>query len=145
MWEIDISHQLLFFGRSVILGVLYCLFYDVFRALRRAKKFSDITVAVQDIIYFIIISPVTFLYLLAATNGELRFYIFLGIFFGFLLSFYSVSRVWFTVLRICFSVILKGFEIIFFFINDEFSKSSRFVGKYFKKTLNFFKKTLKKV
>ena len=145
MWEIDISHQLLFFGRSVILGLIYCLFYDVLRGLRQVRKFSDITVAVQDIIYFIIISPVTFLYLLAATNGEPRFYIFFGIFLGFLLSFYSVSRLWVAVLKVCFSAIFKVFYKIFSFINDKFSKSSRFLGRYFKKTLNFFKKALKKV
>ncbi len=144
MWEIDISHQLLFFGRSVILGIIYCLLYDILRALRRAKKISDIAVAVQDIIYFIIISPITFLYLLAATNGELRFYIFLGIFLGFLLFFYTVSRIWVAILKACFSAIFSIFNEIFTLQNAFFSKTNRFLEKYFKKTVNFFKKALKK-
>lgn len=128
----------------MILGIIYCLLYDILRALRRAKKFSDITVAVQDIIYFIIISPITFLYLLAATNGELRFYIFLGIFLGFLLFFYTVSRLWVAILKVCFSAIFGIFNKIFTLQNAFFSKTNRFLEKYFKKTVNFFKKALKK-
>lgn len=128
----------------MILGIIYCLLYDILRALRRAKKISDITVAVQDIIYFIIISPITFLYLLAATNGELRFYIFLGIFLGFLLFFYTVSQLWVAILKVCFSAIFGIFNKIFTLQNAFFSKTNRFLEKYFKKTVNFFKKALKK-
>ena len=144
MWEIDIGEQLLFFGRSIVLGVIYCLSYDVLRALRRIVKISDISVSVQDIIFFIVISPITFLYLLAATNGELRFYIFIGIFLGFIISFYSLSRIWVTVLSSSFSMIFKVFNKSFSVINTFFSKEIYILRKYFKKTVNFFKKALKK-
>jgi spore cortex biosynthesis protein YabQ len=143
MWEIDIGEQLLFFGRSIILGIIYCFFYDFLRAIRRTVKISDISVAIQDIIFFIIISPVTFLYLLAATNGELRFYIFLGIFLGFISCFYTISRVWVTVLSRCFSVIYKVINKIFSIIHTFFSKEIHILRKYFKKTVNFFKNNKK--
>ena len=75
MWEIDIKFQLLTFLFACVLGAFYSAFYDVFRALRLVKNQKPFTIFLEDLFYFLTLAFVTFFYLLAFTNGEVRFYV----------------------------------------------------------------------
>ncbi len=66
------------FGCSCILGVVLGILYDVFRIIRVIINPKNITVFVQDVIYFLISGAITFLFVLAFNFGELRFYILIG-------------------------------------------------------------------
>ena len=93
MWEIDIKLQLLNFFRSGLLGMLFCIFYDFLRAVRRNSTPSAIRVLFQDIFYFLVLAPVTFCFFLAATNGEIRSFVFIGIIGGFIILRYTLSPI----------------------------------------------------
>ncbi len=83
MWEISSNLQIANFLRAVLLGGFFCLLYDLFSAARKAGANSTAAVFLQDIFYFVIIAPITFCFLLATTNGEVRAYIIFGVFLGF--------------------------------------------------------------
>ena len=150
MWEISNSLQIIGFLRAVILGGGFCVFYDFLRALRRSGFNSDFAVFIQDILYFIILLPITFCFLLALTNGELRAYFFVGIAVGFLVIRISVSKLVLKIFVLIFSVLKKIYSVCKKMINKIFSYISVFTGKiylFFKeisvKTINCFKKLLK--
>ena len=66
------------------LGFLLGAFYDVFRVIRLLMRPSAKVVFFQDLLFFALSSVVTFLFALAVTGGELRFYLFLGLVTGFM-------------------------------------------------------------
>ncbi len=150
MWEISNSLQIIGFLRAVILGGGFCVFYDFLRALRRSGFDSDFAVFMQDILYFIILLPITFCFLLALTNGELRAYFFAGIAVGFTVIRISVSKLFLKLFVLIFSVFKKVYSFLKRLINKIFLFISVFTGKiylFFKeisvKSLNCFKKLLK--
>ena len=151
MWEIDIKLQLINLLYSAVLGGFYCLLYDIFRAIRMTVKCSDIAVFIQDILYWSILAPITFCYLMIATNGQIRGYIILGIIIGFIFVRYTVS---FILIKI-YSLILKGLiwlfsvftrikSAVFNRILQIFDDFTKFIKKIFKKGINTLKKLLKK-
>ncbi len=143
MWEINNTEQILAFLYSLCLGIIFCLFYDVFRAFRFAVKLNDFYIFLQDIFYFISIAFVTFLFLLAVTNGEIRFFVIFGISLGFLVCYFTVSKYFIKFL----TMIFKGFAAISkkinAFLNGLFAKADSFITKIFNIIKNTFKKGLK--
>lgn len=144
MWEIDISLQVLSFIRSVALGMIYCLLYDILRAFRKVVSYSDMVVSLQDFLYFLIITPVTFLFLLSVTNGEVRFYVFCGIALGFFGCRFTVSRIFVYLLKHIISFADKLFKAFFGALKSVFLKVYRFIELFFKKAEKTLKKGLKK-
>ncbi len=143
MWEIHNNLQLLGFLYSLVLGMIYSVFYDLFRTIRILKHHKNLTVFFEDIFYFLLLCVATFLFLLSITNGEIRAYILFGIALGFLIFNRLFSKlfvkVFFKVLKFFFSgirAVSKGFYLIF-------EKIDRLFLKIFKNSLNFFKKGLK--
>ena len=102
MWEIDNNFQLISFLISCGVGVVYCLIYDILRAIRKSTDVTDGTVFLQDIVYFIIISITTFMLLTALSNGEIRSYVIIGLLLGFLLCFCTFSRINLKILAFLF-------------------------------------------
>ena len=141
MWEINSLEQIFAFLYSLCLGGIFCIFYDFFRAIRATVKLNDFSVFVQDVLYFFIFGFVSFLYLLSTTNGEIRGYIIFGTAIGFLLCYYTFSKIFLKLLKVAF----KGFVTVFGKINafscNIFSK----IEYFFQKNLILIKNTCKKV
>ena len=151
MWEISSGLQLIAVIKAALLGGVFCLLYDVLRALRKHGFNSSFAVFVQDLIYFIIMAPVTFCFLLALTNGELRGYFFLALVIGFFVTRFTISIVFLKVVfYIIFSVlwflgiINKSVNYIFNVIYKFLRIISIFINKKFLKISKCFKKLLKK-
>lgn len=151
MWEIDNNFQLISFLISCGVGVVYCLIYDILRAIRKSTDVTDGTVFLQDIVYFIIISITTFMLLTALSNGEIRSYVIIGLILGFLLCFCTFSRINLKILAFLFKNIYFLSNKVVSLINNLLDAICRFFNKTFKKTLNLlniikkiFKNHLKK-
>ena len=151
MWEISNQLQLLSFFRASVLGGIYCLAYDLLRGYRKVNEGSAISVFFQDLIYFLLITPVTFCFLLATTNGELRLYIFSGIVLGFVLIRLTLSKLFVLMIKIFFgfisrllSLISKGITVISAFLDRITAKIADISGVFLKKGRNSLKKVLKK-
>ena len=93
MWEINSSFQAVSFLYSVLFGVLYCLFYDFFRVLRKLNKSTELSVFFEDLFYFVVIAFVTFLLLMSLSNGEIRGYILFGMAVGFVICYFTISQI----------------------------------------------------
>ena len=145
MWEISNSLQLINFGWSVVLGILFCVIYDILRALRKVIEFSTLGVFFQDIFFSLIVAFATFTYLLSVTNGELRGFIFIGIIFGFLLSRVSFSLVFVPFLRWIIGLIYGIFSVVSNWIYATFDHFTENILKFSVKRGKDFKKLLKNV
>lgn len=143
MWEISNLSQITGFIFSCVLGVVFCLLYDLFRAFRLVKAHKTIFVFLEDILYFSLASVITFLFLLSITNGEIRGYILFGIALGFFAANFAVSRFFLAVttkLFCLFKRAFKGFSSSFYWL---FEKIDCYSQKIFKNTFKCLKKGLK--
>ena len=140
MWEINNNTQLYSFFISFLFGIGYCIFYDIFRSLRKIKKHSAVVVFFEDIIYFSIIGIITFLLQLAFSAGEIRLYLLFGIFLGFIVWNFTVSKFLIRLLVFLIMCIIKAFKAIYIFSDKIFTQISAFIAKIGSK----IKKTLKK-
>ena len=70
----------------VILGMVFSIIFDFFRALRKNRKISRVKVYIQDIIYFLIVGFIFIIVMLNYTNAPFRLYLLIGIILG--ITFY---------------------------------------------------------
>lgn len=151
MWEINSGFQILSFLYAFLLGILFSVFYDFFKVTRKVFNLSDLIIFIEDIIYFLIISFVTFLFLISTTNGKLRIYVFLSVSLGFYIWKISLSK------YLCnlSTFILKNINKLLKAIRNRFycifSRFEAGILKIYKKTpyfiiniKNSFKKLLKR-
>ncbi len=89
---LSLSHQANLFLTSVLLGVYVCCFYDFFRAMRKIKKYKNISVHIQDFFFIVITTVYGFYTYLYKSNGEIRFYYFIGITIGGVIYFLTISN-----------------------------------------------------
>ncbi len=143
MWEINNTLQMISFARSVFLGIILCLIYDILRIVRASFDFGKLTIFFQDILFSVFSSLVTFLFLLSLTNGEIRAFVIVGMGVGFLISRLTISRIFLNVgkfIFIRFKKLLKAFSEWFYKVFDNLEKN---ITIFFKKTSKTVKKLLK--
>ena len=140
MWEISNNAQFYSFCIANLFGVIYCLFYDVFRALRKTSVFGAVAIFFQDIIYFLVISILTFMLMLSFTDGEIRVYILVGILLGFVVCNFTISLFFKKILFFLFAMVLKGvnafckgFSRLLEFLFGKIGELGSFLLKIFKK------------
>ena len=146
MWEINNNFQLFSFGISLAAGFCYCVLYDILRALRKSRPISDLTVFLQDVIYFAFIGIVTFLILMVLANGEIRGFVIFGITVGFCGCFLTLSKFLLKILTMIFEFFGTVNHRFCDFLNVEIEKITAFLIKIIKKVtvlLNIIKKYLK--
>jgi len=98
----------------VINGLIIGLLFDVFRILRKSFKTSDLITILQDILFWILTGIIILYSIFVFNNGEIRFFMFIGIFLGaglymLLLSKYVIkfSVTIISILKKIISFILK--------------------------------------
>lgn len=84
--------QLISFGYFIIIGIVLSIIFDIFRILRRTIKTSDIITNIQDILFCIITGIIILFSLFYFNNGQLRMYVFLGIFIGIMIYMIFISK-----------------------------------------------------
>ena len=72
---------LIFTINGIVIGILF----DIFRILRKSFKTSDIVTYMQDILFWILTGFILLYSIFTFSNGEVRFYMFLGVFLGCLI------------------------------------------------------------
>ena len=145
MWEISNSTQLLGFAYSMGLGGLFCLAYDILRALRKTFLIGTLTVCLQDMVFSVISAFITFTFLLGVTDGEIRAFVIMGIIIGFLVIRSSISVFYLKLLRFVFSRFSKLYHLIFLNIYKGFDFLEQKALRICKKSGKNFKKLLKRV
>lgn len=92
---------LLFF----IIGVIIGLVFDFFKVLRKVFKTKDLITFIEDLLFLFISGSLIVFGIIKLNGGEVRFYLFLGIFFGILIYSLTISKLYVIILyefvRIC--------------------------------------------
>ncbi len=146
MWEISNYDQVNTFLLSVILGGLCCVIYDILRALRKVCLNSFWAITIGDILLWIFYAFVTFIFLIARTNGEIRVYVLLGELTGFILFRISISKFLFSALKFIFvktAVLNHKICELLFVIYTKIECLAMQAGKFALKILKRVKKLLK--
>ena len=102
----------------VIDGFITGLLFDTFRILRKSFKTSDIITALEDIMFWIITGIIILYTIFVFNNGEIRFFMFIGIFLGALLYMLLISKyvikVSVSIIKVVKKVVEFMFKIIIF-------------------------------
>ena len=93
MFGIELSAQMYIFIKSIALGFMIGGLYNFFMLFRISLIKNFVAVFLQDIIFFIVGSILTFLFVFETNYGQLRFYIFAGELIGFCLYYFFPSRI----------------------------------------------------
>lgn len=86
------NNQAYLFAVFVINGFLIGLLFDVFRILRKTFKTNDLATYIEDILFWVITGIMTLAFIFYFNNGEIRFYVFLGIILGVLIYILTISK-----------------------------------------------------
>ena len=87
-----LSEETAVFLIFVVMGMLFSVIFDVFRAIRKVKKTKNRTIYFQDIIYFLIIGTILLLIIINYMNTELRVYLILAIILGIVIYISTVGN-----------------------------------------------------
>lgn len=143
MWEITVKSQLISFLCGILVGIFLSLYFDFFRTLRRSFKHKKITVFIEDILFFLVATFITFLLLMARCNGEVRAYVIVSIILGFFIYRITLSRLLLPIAVFILKLFIKILNKIGSFI----AKNVLLIIKKLKKLLkirNSNKKTLER-
>lgn len=123
---------LLFF----IIGIIIGLIFDFFKVLRKSFKTKDIITFVEDLLFLFLTGSLIIFGIIKINSGEVRFYLFLGMFFGILIYSLTISKLYVIILyefvRIC-KKIIAFFVKIFLSILQMFKKIVKLFFKQIKK------------
>lgn len=131
---VPILAQTTSFLYAMALGAVLSVVYDVFRIIRVAFGGRRTAVFVEDLIFSLVALVLTFVFVISFNNGELRFFVLIGEFFGFVICHYTIGRIIIGFSR----MIINGIK---WFLNLVFTP---FI-KLFKKILPKIKETKKKL
>lgn len=105
-----------------IIGIIVGMLFDIFRVIRKSFKTPDYITFIQDIVFLILSSILIIGGILKLNNGEIRFYLFLGIFLGGLIYSLTISNLYVIILYEIVKICKKIFKIPYLCI-IKFSKT----------------------
>lgn len=148
-------NQVYAFAIFILNGFLIGLLFDLFRISRKSFKTPDFITYIQDLVFWIL-SGIMLLYsIFKFNNGELRLFIFIGIFIGTLIYMLIFSKplisvsvyIINTVKKILDILIIKPIKFIIKILNKIICKPTIFLcinlTKILKKIMSFFKNKTK--
>jgi len=139
---------------SIGLGFSLGILYDIFYITRLTMTKSKYAIYIQDILYLLSCSFITFIFILALSSGIVRGYTLIGEFLGWIIYYFSTGffvvsfaakavNTFKRTIKKVFLLILKPFRWIFTKVFKQFKKFHMFVNKKFKKINKKFKIRLK--
>lgn len=87
-----ISNQAYLFLIFTLDGFIIGLVYDFFRILRKSFKTSNLVTYIEDIVFWILTGFLILYSIFTFNNGEIRFFMFLGITIGIVLYMLMLSN-----------------------------------------------------
>jgi len=105
-------NQVYAFGIFILNGFLIGLLFDIFRILRKTFKTPNFITYIEDIIFWIL-SGIMLLYsIFKFNNGELRAFIFIGVFLGTMLYMLVFSKLLISISVYLINAIKKLINIL---------------------------------
>lgn len=91
--EISILSQVLVFLFSIVLGLIFGVIFDFFRIIDTISNTSLKKLFFEDILYFFIMSILTFIFMLIFNKGDFRIFIVIGELIGFFLWHFTLGKI----------------------------------------------------
>lgn len=107
-----IDTQIYYFMSTILAGIAVGVMFDIYRILRGFNCPNKFVTAISDLLFWILAAIVTFIFMLYTNNGDLRYYIFVGLFVGLFMYFKLISKKFASVLGHIIYIIIKVFRII---------------------------------
>ena len=107
------SNQAYVFLIFILNGLIIGILFDIFRILRKSFKTSDFRTNLQDILFWIITGSILLFSIFKFNNGELRAYIFLGVFLGVAMYMLLFSKTFIKINVFIVNCIKTIFKYIF--------------------------------
>ncbi len=117
--------QVQIFWYSFTLGLILGVIYDIFRIFRLVFNSKKWGIFFQDMLYFIIISLITFFFIIIFNKGKIRYYILIGQFIGWGIYYISLGRIVYKYSKIFLRVIKNFFSFLFYPLKVIFNKLSK--------------------
>lgn len=86
-----VAGEAIIFLEACFIGVLFGVFYDVFRVIRLAFKNPSVLVFFEDLVYFILLTITSFTFIVIKNDGYLRAFLLIGELLGLILYFFAIS------------------------------------------------------
>lgn len=128
----SVSKQLIDVIFFVILGIIISCLFDLFRAIRKIRKNNSMyVVMLQDIIFFILATIITVMYIIKVIDNNIRVYMFLAMLIGVAISRKIVSKY----LIMLYTWIFKSINFIIKFLCVPLELLSCIICKLIKKII----------
>ena len=132
--------QLYNFFIFIILGMLVSFIFDFFRALRKTFKTNDVITYIEDILFWIISGFLIMSSIFKFNDGEIRFYLFVGLLLGIFIYIILLTKLINKILEI----LMKSIKGVLNIIISIFKRFYNFINNYLKKCKNKSKKSIQK-
>lgn len=86
------ENQAYLFGIFILNGFIIGILFDIFRILRKSFKTNNLITTIEDILFWIITGFIILFSIFKFNNGELRGFIFIGLFIGTLIYMLIFSK-----------------------------------------------------
>ena len=139
-----VTNQANLFLIFVINGFLIGLLFDIFRILRKSFKTSDIITIIEDVLFWIITGFIILYSIFVFNNGEIRFFMFIGIFLGTMLYMLLLSKYVIKISVNIITIIKKVLSFIFKILIFPMQSIYKITKKILKKPILFCFINLKK-
>ena len=102
-----LSGQLGIFLMCIAGGIIISLLYDIFRALRKSIKTSDLVTYIEDVIFWILVGSFLIYLIFILNNGNIRFFIFVGLILGGIFYYFTFSKLFMKITVKIFTFLKK--------------------------------------
>lgn len=143
MLEINLKDELFIFLLAIMYGGIIGLIYDLYKAIRYYTKPKKILSFIGDLIFWLIVTYMFFIFLFKYTDGIIRGFVVVGFLIGVYVYFKSISKYVFPILIKIFKLILRLIHEIIGIILYPFKKMNMFIKRRFRKVDFLIKGTFK--
>ena len=140
-----VTNQAYLFLIFIINGIIIGLLFDFFRILRRTFSTNDFVTYIQDIIFWILTGLIILYFIYIFNNGEIRLFLFLGIFIGLTLYILLASSYVIKINVAILTFFKKIFQTIFKYLLLPFKFIYQTLKKIFIKPISFIIVNIRKI
>lgn len=137
----DITVELQFFMTSILWGALILLAYDILRIFRRVIKHNYFTIAIEDLLFWVIASVFIFAMMYNENNGIIRGFSVMGMALGMVVYNFMLSPFVVKLISELMILLLRPFR----FIDNSLKRCSKFLLCKFRKLIKLLRMRLIKI
>ena len=94
-----------------IIGAFIANLFDFFRVIRKVFQTADLITLLEDIIFIILSGTLIVLGIINLNSGEVRLFLFIGIFFGMVIYFLTLSNLYVIIFGVFVKTCKKFIQI----------------------------------